>query len=75
LRSTKAHGRSPIDATTPKRWRGEDVNLGVISSVCAGALNLCLFCVFVVRSTWSRVASALRPPAGMYLRIHFTWQT
>ncbi|MDT3676124.1 MULTISPECIES: hypothetical protein [Microcystis] len=32
-----------------------------------GALNLCVLCVFVVRST--------RSPAGLYLRIHFTHQT
>ncbi|NCR06316.1 MAG: hypothetical protein GPI94_21480 [Microcystis aeruginosa LG13-03] len=40
-----------------------------------GAINLSVLCVFVVRSTRSRVASALRPPAGLYLRIHFTHQT
>ncbi|CCI35171.1 Genome sequencing data, contig C319 (fragment) [Microcystis aeruginosa PCC 9701] len=39
------------------------------------AINLCVLCVFVVRSSWSRVASALRPPAGMYPIIHFTHQT
>ncbi|TRU32039.1 MAG: hypothetical protein EWV50_05965 [Microcystis aeruginosa Ma_MB_F_20061100_S20] len=39
------------------------------------AIDLCALCVFVVRFTRSRVASALRPPAGLYLRIHFTHQT
>ncbi|KAB0239960.1 hypothetical protein EZJ55_04445 [Microcystis aeruginosa EAWAG127a] len=39
------------------------------------AINLCVLCVFVVRSSWSRVASALRPPAGMYPIIYFTHRT
>ncbi|TRV42964.1 MAG: hypothetical protein EWV53_05725 [Microcystis panniformis Mp_MB_F_20051200_S9] len=38
------------------------------------AIDLCVLCVFVVRFTRSRVAIALRPPAGLYLRIHFTHQ-
>ncbi|ELS49410.1 hypothetical protein C789_766 [Microcystis aeruginosa FACHB-905 = DIANCHI905] len=40
-----------------------------------GAIDLCVLCVPVVPSTRSRVASALRPPAGLYLRIHFAHQT
>ncbi|TRV45648.1 MAG: hypothetical protein EWV53_15840 [Microcystis panniformis Mp_MB_F_20051200_S9] len=39
------------------------------------AINLCVLCVFVVRSSWSRVASALRSPAGMYPIIYFTHRT
>ncbi|MFM8308178.1 MAG: hypothetical protein ACKN87_14295 [Microcystis aeruginosa] len=38
-------------------------------------IDFCVLCVSVVPSTRSRVASALRPPAGLYLRIHFTHQT
>nr|WP_130758517.1 hypothetical protein [Microcystis aeruginosa] len=38
------------------------------------AINLCVLCVSVVPSTRSCVASALRSPAGLYLRIHFTHQ-
>ncbi|MFN6188623.1 MAG: hypothetical protein ACK460_21510 [Microcystis sp.] len=41
--------------------------LCVISLTYIGAINLCVLCVFVVRST--------RSPAGLYLRIHFTHQT
>ncbi|MFM7788545.1 MAG: hypothetical protein ACKO90_10475, partial [Microcystis panniformis] len=40
-----------------------------------GAIDLCVLCVSVVPSTRSRVASALRPPAGLYLRLHFAHQT
>ncbi|CCH91092.1 hypothetical protein MICCA_1060047 [Microcystis aeruginosa PCC 9432] len=39
----------------------------MISLTYIGAINLCVLCVFVVRST--------RSPAGLYLRIHFTHQT
>ncbi|MCZ8201360.1 MULTISPECIES: hypothetical protein [unclassified Microcystis] len=38
-----------------------------ISLTYIRAINLCVLCVFVVRSTSS--------PAGLYLRIHFTHQT
>jgi hypothetical protein len=39
----------------------------VISLTYIEAINLCVLCVFVVRST--------PPLGGMYLRIHFTHQT
>jgi hypothetical protein len=38
----------------------------VISLTYIGSLNLCVLCVFVVRSTPS--------PKGLYLRTHFTHQ-
>ncbi|NCQ97689.1 MAG: hypothetical protein EWV75_09025 [Microcystis wesenbergii Mw_QC_S_20081001_S30D] len=47
----------------------------MISLTYIGSINLCVLCVFVVRSSRSRVASALRPLAGLYFRIHFTHQT
>ncbi len=49
--------------------------LCVISLTYIEPINLCVLCVFVVRSSWSRVASALRPPAGMYPIIYFTHLT
>ncbi|TRV24305.1 MAG: hypothetical protein EWV40_06935 [Microcystis flos-aquae Mf_WU_F_19750830_S460] len=39
----------------------------MISLTYIGSLNLCVLCVFVVRSTPS--------PRGLYLRTHFTHQT
>ncbi|GCL51039.1 transposase [Microcystis aeruginosa NIES-3804] len=39
----------------------------MISLTYIGSINLCVLCVFVVRSTHS--------PAGLYPRIHFTHQT
>ncbi|ELS46948.1 hypothetical protein C789_3246 [Microcystis aeruginosa FACHB-905 = DIANCHI905] len=39
----------------------------MISLTYIGAIDLCVLCVFVVRSTPSL--------GGMYLRIHFTHQT
>ncbi|MFN5969301.1 MAG: hypothetical protein ACK47N_05370 [Microcystis sp.] len=67
----------------PKQWQFGSLIICVISRservatnlTYIETINLCVLCAFVVRSTWSRVASALRPPARLYLRIHFTHQT
>jgi len=59
----------------PKQWQFGSLIICVINLTYIETINLCVLCAFVVRSTWSRVASALRPPARLYLRIHFTHQT
>ncbi|CCI35974.1 hypothetical protein MICAK_2130001 [Microcystis aeruginosa PCC 9701] len=58
--------RKCLDYRTPNEVF-DSLILCVISLTYIVAINLCVLCVSVVRSTHS--------PAGLYLRIHFTHQT
>ncbi|MDB9430265.1 hypothetical protein PN482_15490, partial [Microcystis aeruginosa CS-555/01A07] len=59
-----------IEKATANLFNLDDIGSSrfcVISLTYIGAIDLCVLCVFVVRSTPSL--------GGMYLRIHFTHQT
>ncbi|ELS45349.1 hypothetical protein C789_4855 [Microcystis aeruginosa FACHB-905 = DIANCHI905] len=55
------------NAIYARRWEKGSSRFCVISLTYIGSIDLCVLCVFVVRSTHSL--------GGMYLRIHFTHQT